>query len=205
MTETMTDEVKVVIVDGQQLRKDWRAQLTRPTMGWVLMALGAMFIIVGYFGVAHEAVVAKQLPYLVSGGIGGMVLVAVGAFLLGTDDVRRQLSKVEHLEEMVAELHGTLLTVSGSSASWDAPVDRAVTPAPTNTRRVPEPVAARGSDTIVLPVTSKALVALARGRNFHTADCTLVAGKATRPVDARIVEERKLVPCRLCDPSSLLG
>src|SRR5258706_16305401 len=110
------EDVNVVVVDGRELRRGWRAKVTRPIAGIALAALGVVFIIGGYLGVAHEALVAKQLPYLVSGGIGGMVLVAVGAFLLGTDDVRRQLERVEHLETMVADLHQTLLQAQGHAA-----------------------------------------------------------------------------------------
>src|SRR5258706_9109584 len=108
------EDVNVVVVDGRELRRGWRAKVTRPIAGIALAALGVVFIIAGYLGVAHEALVAKQIPYLVSGGIGGMVLVAVGAFLLGTDDVRKQLARVEQLETMVEDLHRTLLVPTGS-------------------------------------------------------------------------------------------
>src|SRR5882724_763392 len=114
------EDVNVVVVDGRELRRGWRAKVTRPIAGIALAALGVVFIIAGYLGVAHEALVAKQLPYLVSGGIGGMVLVAVGAFLLGTDDVRRQLERVEKLESMVTDLHDTLLQARGTAAAATA-------------------------------------------------------------------------------------
>lgn len=87
----------------------WAGRSTRPYVGWILIALGVIAILVGYFGVSREALVAKQIPYLVSGGIGGMVLVAVGAFFLGTEDLRRELSRLERIEGMVDRLHGLLL------------------------------------------------------------------------------------------------
>lgn len=175
-----TGEVRVVVVDGAELRRAWRAKLTRPAVGWALAALGALFIVLGYLGVANEALVAKQIPYLVSGGIGGMVLVAVGAFLLGTDDVRKQLARVEQLESMVEDLHHSLLVPAGGR----------------------EPVAPAGPSTNgAVAVDSDELVALARGRSYHRAGCSMVAGKATTPVDADNVSARGLRPCPLCSPA----
>jgi len=182
-----SQEVKVVVIDSNELRRDWRAKLTRPVVGWGLAALGAIFILIGYLGVAHEALVAKQIPYLVSGGIGGMVLVAVGAFLLGTDDVRRQLGRVDQLEEMVEDLHRTLLRPVGSGALADA--STAETPALAVTTNG----AVAGDDTD--------LVALRRGKTYHRSGCTMVAGKDAPSIDLDEVRDRALQPCPLCSPA----
>ena len=56
--------------------------------GWVLIGVGALLILVGYFGVSREVLVAKQLPYLASGGIGGLVCAGVGAALVSRQDRR---------------------------------------------------------------------------------------------------------------------
>ncbi len=191
-SEAPTPEVRVVVIDSNELRRDWRARITRPVVGWVLAALGALFILLGYLGVAHEALVAKQIPYLVSGGIGGMVLVAVGAFLLGTDDVRKQLEKVEKLEAMVGDLHKTLLVPAGTQVTEGGLLT---------------------DDTASFPNTSvdhsgngtgsyggRELVALPRGKSFHVAGCSMVAGKQTQPVDLSAIRQRGLRPCPLCSP-----
>ncbi|MGH9184637.1 MAG: hypothetical protein ACRD0U_02295 [Acidimicrobiales bacterium] len=102
--------------DGPRLRWAWTARVSRPVVGWAFVVLGGILLIAGYWGVAHEALVAKQVPYLVSGGIGGMVLVGVGAFVLGSHDVRQQLERVERLEELVQDLHRTLLEPAVSPA-----------------------------------------------------------------------------------------
>src|SRR5205823_1256673 len=65
----------------------WVGKATRPVIGWVLTGIGVILIIVGYLGVSREALVAKQLPYLVSGGILGIAFVGFGAVLLGTEDI----------------------------------------------------------------------------------------------------------------------
>ena len=66
----------------------WVGKATRPVIGWVFTGVGVILIIVGYLGVSREALVAKQLPYLVSGGILGIAFVGFGAVLLGTWRVR---------------------------------------------------------------------------------------------------------------------
>jgi hypothetical protein len=191
-SEAPTPEVRVVVIDSNELRRDWRARLTRPVVGWVLAALGALFILLGYLGVAHEALVAKQIPYLVSGGIGGMVLVAVGAFLLGTDDVRKQLEKVEKLEVMVGDLHKTLLVPAGTQANDSGLLTDDT--ASFATAAVDHSGNGTGS------YGGRELVALPRGKSFHVAGCSMVAGKQTQTVDLSAIRTRGLRPCPLCSP-----
>jgi hypothetical protein len=191
------EDANVVVVDDRDLRRGWRAKVTRPIVGAALGVLGVVFIVIGYWGVAHETLVAKQIPYLVSGGIGGMVLVAVGAFLLGTDDVRRQLERVEQLETMVGELHQALLTAHDTA-----------TAAPTTATAQPIITAAGPNGGVTAsPVVPAAggVVALARGKSYHLAGCTMVSGKQAEPVDAATVDERGLAPCPLCDPAPALA
>ena len=158
----------------------WVAKATRPGIGWVLIGLGAIFVLAGYLGVSREAIVAKQLPYLLSGGIGGMVLIAVGAFLLGTEDLRKDLQRLGRLETMVGELHGVLLS-------------RAATVEPTES--------ANGNGHAARRPREQALVALPRGRSFHRPGCAMVDGKDADRVDGAEVRERGLDPCSLCEPA----
>src|SRR2546421_11840382 len=67
----------------------WVGKATRPVAGWILLGLGALFILFGWIGISGEALVAKQMPYLISGGLGGMLLVGIGAVFLATEDLRR--------------------------------------------------------------------------------------------------------------------
>jgi hypothetical protein len=50
--------------------------------GVVLIGLGFGFIVAGWAGLKGQDSVVEQIPYLASGGIGGLGLIAVGAFLL---------------------------------------------------------------------------------------------------------------------------
>jgi hypothetical protein len=45
----------------------------------VSTALGIVVVLVGYLGVRNESDVALQVPFLLSGGLGGLALVGLGA------------------------------------------------------------------------------------------------------------------------------
>ncbi|MHB8466649.1 MAG: hypothetical protein ACYDH6_07850 [Acidimicrobiales bacterium] len=153
----------------------WVGRATRPYVGWVLIAIGALAIILGYFGVANEALVAKQMPYVISGGIFGLALVAVGAYYLATEELRSDSRRLDRLERMVLELHTVLL------ARTDAPAAAA------------SPSGARNDIR---------LVALRDSQRYHRADCRVVAGKGNvTDVDATMIRRRQLEPCGMCDPS----
>lgn len=81
----------------------------RPAAGWALSLAGLLAVTVGYLGVSREAITAKQVPYLVSGGLGGLALVVLGAAVINGSDVRRQLRRVEVLERQVGDLHALLV------------------------------------------------------------------------------------------------
>lgn len=153
----------------------WVGKATRPVVGWVLIGIGVLIIIIGYFGVSRESIVAKQMPYLISGGVGGMLFVAVGAVFIATEDIRRDSGRLDRLEEMVQQLHQTLLTrVDAPSLEADA------TSSANGSRR---------------------LVTLPDSTSFHRSDCRMVIGKSVSTVAASTVRRRNLEPCPLCEPS----
>jgi hypothetical protein len=65
---------------------------------WFLIAAGALAIFVGWNGVSTEALTAKQVPYIVSGGIGGLFLLGVGAMLWLSADLRDEWRKLDAIE-----------------------------------------------------------------------------------------------------------
>ena len=154
----------------------WVGKATRPVVGWVLLAIAALVILLGWYGVSGQSNPAKQLPYLVSGGILGVVLAVVGAYFLGTEELRKDSGRLDRLERMVNELHMALL------ARDDAPAPEAAPGAPTPNGRVYVTLA--GSDT------------------YHRPDCQMVASKPNTSVLApSTIERRQLTPCALCEPS----
>jgi len=168
----------------RQLFWRWVWSAVRPVVGWVLAGLGALALLLGWYGVSGQALTAKQLPYLVSGGLTGVGLLVLGAAFLATDDVRRQLDRLGEVERKVDALYGLFAADIADTATGPAP---AALSAP--------PRAARDSSVAL---------ALPAGSSYHRADCALVTGKAeAEPVDAAAVSTRGLRPCRVCDPDPL--
>lgn len=90
----------------------------RPALGWLLALLGALALFLGWYGVSGTAVPAKQLPYLVSGGLTGVALVVLAAALFAADDVRRRFAHLERVERKVDELYA-LLTEEDTGPTTD--------------------------------------------------------------------------------------
>ena len=159
----------------------WVWSAVRPVVGWVLAALGALALFLGWYGVSGEALTSKQLPYLVSGGLTGIALVVVASAFLATEDIRRQLSRVDDLQRKVDDLYSLFVEELAVPAQADA------------------------TDTAVaVPTDGDAVVALPAGSSYHRASCALATGKAEAvAVDAKAIRARKLRACRVCDPPAV--
>lgn len=161
----------------------WVGRAARPWVGWVFIGLGALLVLLGYLGVSREAIVEKQIPYLVSGGIGGVLLCIVGAYFLGTEELRRDSGRLDRLEAMVQELHGTLLSRP------DAPVSTSIPPS--------GKANGNGNGADIGP-----LLAVEGGESFHRTGCRLAAGKEVDELTAAEARARGLRPCPLCEPTA---
>jgi hypothetical protein len=93
-------------IDAELLKRRWRMLL-----GWTSIAAGAIVILIGWLGVSAQTLVAKQLPYLISGGLGGLVLVGVGVGLLVAEDLREERTRVGRLEAEMLEVRDLLRTL----------------------------------------------------------------------------------------------
>ena len=156
----------------------WAARATRPWAGWVFIGLGALLVLLGYIGVSGEAVVEKQLPFLVSGGIGGVLLCIVGAYFLGTEELRKDSGRLDRLEQMVEDLHQALLRRP------DAP-----------TRSAPLQAAPNGATG-----PARRVAAVDDGELFHRLDCAMVTGKDADEMTPAAARKRGLRPCPACTP-----
>jgi hypothetical protein len=155
----------------------WVADSVRPWLGWILVAAGALLMLLGYLGVSREALPGKQIPYLVSGGIGGVFLAVLGAYFLGTQEMRNDSGRLDRLEAMVEELHRALLQRpdAPSRNGNDATGELALAPA----RRV---------------------VVVDGGELFHRIDCAMVTGKDGDAMTPAAARKRGLRPCPACTP-----
>jgi hypothetical protein len=91
------------------LRSQWDRVLA-----WVAVALGVLLLLVGWIGVSGTGYVFEQLPYVVSGGIGGLFLLGFGAMCWLSADLRDEWRKLDRLEQMLAA--GLPLTTADAAA-----------------------------------------------------------------------------------------
>lgn len=160
----------------------WVSAAVRPWFGWILIGIGALLMLLGYFGVSREALPAKQIPYLVSGGIGGMFLAILGAYFLGTQELRNDSGRLDRLEQMVQELHQALLRRP------DAP----------DLTTIVDMGSAAGTNGAATRARRVAFVE--GGTLFHRPDCELVAGKDASEITPATARKRGLDPCPSCAP-----
>lgn len=81
-----------------------------------LTIAGLVAVLVGYLGVRDESHIELQLPYLISGGLGGLVLMGLGALVLIQYQMRIQARRFAEMtdsldewkEQAIAELRGFL-------------------------------------------------------------------------------------------------
>lgn len=154
---------------GQQPRA---ARLTLYA-GIFLVVIGWLVLYLGYNGAATNPQTPAQMPYLLSGGFGGLGLILLGAVLILANVIisgqAAARAEVREVADAIAELTESL-------------------------SRLVLPGASLGS--------SNGVVVAARGSSsYHKPDCRLV-GDAARlqhltPVDA---SRKGLAPCRVCKP-----
>lgn len=174
--------------DGRSLLWEAAGNALRPYAGWLFYAFGALLVLLGWLGISGESVVAKQLPYLISGGIGGVLLAILGASFLGIEELRRDSGRLDRMERQIEELHRALL------ARPDAPPLDSPEPATTSPR-----AEANGRGPTAEEHTSR-FVLVEAGESFHREACALVAGKEATEVDLASASDRGLRPCPVCEP-----
>lgn len=79
-------------------------------LGWAVTAAGAALLVVGWYGISGESVVAKQLPYLASATIPGAALLVAGLLLAA------RAPTGERDRQLLADLHAALLTTEPAAS-----------------------------------------------------------------------------------------
>jgi hypothetical protein len=164
------------------------ADVVRALRGWVVAIAGGVLLLGAYLGISKETDVSRQIPYLVSGGLGGLALVMIGAALLVSDKLEQTVGDGGRTRaaRQVDDLHTLIVAAAGSGVgALAAPV----------TAGKAEAGAQAGP-----PLDRDALVAVPSGRSYHRATCELVAGKPAQPVKPDEIESRGLSACAVCQP-----
>ena len=149
----------------------------------VLLPLGLLVIVLGWYGASHTPYLFEQVPYLISGGLFGLALVVGGGLCYFGSWVARgaQLQR-QSAAEVVA-----LLT--------DIRTELALRPVPADATRVPS----RQRRATTSNGSGGAFVATSGGSMLHRPECTVVAGREDLQ---RVTTSSGLAPCRLCEPLS---
>ena len=175
-------------VDGR-LFWSWVWASVQPVVGWVLVALGLLAMLLGWWGVAHNSIVAKQLPYLASGAVIGLALVTLGGRFLVMQDLRHDSGRLDRLERMVHELHEVLLAGAAAAAA-DGTLPE-IADDPDRSNGTARSNGGGPSTFLVLP----------DAESYHRAGCPMIEGKADLSrVRASTVARRNLRPCPMCEP-----
>lgn len=139
----------------------------------ILLPLGFMIILLGWYGAAHTPYDFEQTPYLISGGLGGLgIMLAGGLLYFGSWIARSSAAQQASSDELLS----VLLDIRDELAH--------------RPEQATSPRTRKGNGT---------LVATATGSMMHRPDCTVVAGRSgLKPAKA----DSGLRPCGLCDPLS---
>lgn len=138
--------------------------------GCVLVPLGLLAILLGWYGAANSAYQFELIPYLISGGILGLALTTVGCFA--------------YFGYWLTRVH----------AQQRADTDRLVQAINQLMVGLGEPVVDEAASTN----GEVSLVATPTGTMVHLPTCPVVAGKDNlRAVDP---DDPDLEPCKLCEP-----
>jgi hypothetical protein len=153
--------------------KDNHWQLLQLVLFWagaILLPLGLVVIVLGWYGAANTPYQYDQLSYLVSGGLLGLGLTFTGGFLYFGAWLARLASDAKESQRRLADTLLVLADVTSRSAQ----------------------IRGDSVDVSALPVTA------GDGATMHRRDCQLIAHRDDlHPVGE---SNAHLTPCRVCRP-----
>jgi hypothetical protein len=160
------------------VRNSWQV-----VVGSLLIPLGVVLILIAWDGAAHAKVDQGQIPYLISGGLGGLGCIVVGGLLYWGHWLYRIYDQADLHHQEQTRLMEQLIRALGAT--------------PTGGGGGAPPAAA--GDTLD---ESSAYYATASGSVYHRSGCPVIAH---HPTDLRVLgasEVATLRPCQICDPTS---
>jgi hypothetical protein len=67
---------------------------------WACVAIGGLVLVLGWIGVTSTPYSFEQIPYVISGGLGGIFLLGVGAMLWTSADLRDEWRVLRELVDL---------------------------------------------------------------------------------------------------------
>lgn len=185
--------------------------------GALLLPVGIITIIVGWYGAAHTFHPYEQNDYLISGGLLGLGLVFIGGFLYFGYWMTRQIRTSTAANQQLLNALGRIEAQLGAGANGKHTMAPLGLPAPQPKERAakarsgsatgsPRREAAPGGavpqggtgPTATGGVRTVSLVATERGNLLHRPDCPVVANKDN--LRAAGPDEPGYRPCQICSP-----
>lgn len=145
---------------------------TMSVVAAVLLPLGLLVILLGWYGAAHTPYLFEQVPYLISGGLLGLGLVTGAGLLYFGGWVAKSAAAQQRAAEETLALLREIRDGLGAA---------------------PRAAAAGANGHL-------GFVATARGSMWHRPDCAVVAGR--KDLHEVGPDGDGLQPCSLCDPLS---
>jgi hypothetical protein len=71
---------------------------------WLLIAFGALGLLLGWLGASSTPYVEAQIPYVISGGLTGLALIGLGSTMWLSSDLRDEWHRLRSVEEAVRSL-----------------------------------------------------------------------------------------------------
>ena len=165
--------------------------------GALLIPLGVVFILLGWYGAAHARVVQQQIPYMVSGSFIGLGCMVVGGFLFWGHWLYRIYDQADlHHEEqqrLLETIAAALLAQRGDGAGA-GPANGVVTGT--------APSGGGGTAVATGEPAPTTYYATSAGTVYHRADCAVIAH---HPDDLKVLGPDGIVgmrPCQICSPGT---
>lgn len=184
--------------------------------GALLLPIGIIVIVVGWYGAAHTFHTYEQNDYLISGGLLGLGLVFTGGFLYFGYWMTRQIRTSTAANQQMLNALGRIETQLGAGANGKHPVAPLPIPGPAKRAAGPKarsggavdagergsgasaPGGGAGQGQAAAGTRTLTLVATERGNLLHRPDCPVVANKENlRTVSP---DEPGYRPCQICSP-----
>jgi len=92
-------------------RPSWWSSPWVPLLGVTIGVAGLVLVLIAYVNVADSTEVELQIPYLVSGGIGGLFALGVAATTIVARELRLDNERLRNVEEGILALETNVATL----------------------------------------------------------------------------------------------